>query len=161
MKIFVSVGTVYPMDRLVSTAEEYMALQPNPHSCIAQIGASKLAPKNLQAQASFSNEDFRHQFLVADVILSHAGIGNLVLAEEMNKPIIVMCRQAELGEHVDNHQIETMDGFKGRHFIYLIKDRLELPAALEWAEMWKPKKEKIKDRTQLVDSIKQFLDKVI
>jgi UDP-N-acetylglucosamine transferase subunit ALG13 len=50
---------------------------------------------------------FAEAFAKADVIVSHAGMGTILSATEIGKPIVLMPRRADMGEHRNNHQLDT------------------------------------------------------
>jgi UDP-N-acetylglucosamine transferase subunit ALG13 len=43
----------------------------------------------------------------ATAIVAHAGIGSVLAALELGKPILVLPRRASLGEHRNDHQMAT------------------------------------------------------
>jgi UDP-N-acetylglucosamine transferase subunit ALG13 len=51
--------------------------------------------------------EFRHLVEKADIVVAHAGIGTLIGALEMGKPLIVMPRSTSLRETRNDHQYAT------------------------------------------------------
>jgi hypothetical protein len=50
----------------------------------------------------------------ADIVISHAGVGSIHTALRYGHSPLVFARQARLGEHVNDHQIELVEAFADR-----------------------------------------------
>lgn len=105
--IFVTVGGQLPFDRLVHTVDRW-AMEQGHQDVFAQIGASENPPQHIRWQRFVSPSEFRVMARDADVIIAHAGMGSILTAIELEKPIIVMPRRAHLGEHRSDHQWATV-----------------------------------------------------
>lgn len=135
MKIFVSVGTRFPMDRLVADVDDYLVQHPG-DSGVGQVGDSSYQPERLTTKSWFTLEEFREQVRAADVFVSHAGIGNLILASELQRPLVIVPRRAELGEHINDHQISTASAFANRPAICVVDEGSSVDTAIDWARDW-------------------------
>jgi len=51
-------------------------------------------------------DEFAHQIKTARLLILHAGAGSVIHALETGKYPLVMPRRADLGEHINDHQIE-------------------------------------------------------
>lgn len=100
-----------------------------------QIGNSTYTPQSVIWTRFSSPELFREKCEAADLIISHAGIGNILLAIELQKPIIVLPRQAELNEHRNDHQMATVKRLKEKAGIGVIYDAAELDQAIQCARV--------------------------
>ncbi len=158
MKIFLPVGSRFPMDRLVSLVDEYIG-EHSDISCIAQIGDSQYLMKNGEAYHRLEQQQFTEYAKNSDVIISHAGVGNIALAAKLSKPVIVMARQGALQEHINDHQISTLKGLQHKEFIYAIEDRDSLKSALQWASQWilSEDKQSVAANVELVNYIKHYM----
>lgn len=103
--IFVTVGEQLPFDRLIRTVDEWATVSDK--EVIAQIGSTHLKPKNITYKNHFEISEFNKIFLSAELVIAHAGMGTILTALELRKPVIVMPRQAALGEHRNDHQFAT------------------------------------------------------
>lgn len=56
-----------------------------------------------------SQEQMRQWARTARLIICHAGVGNVQLANSLNLMPVVFPRYSDLGEHIDDHQIELTD----------------------------------------------------
>lgn len=156
MKLFVSTGSLLPMDRLLKAVDAFLEKNVD-YSCIAQFGDSNLKSSRMKTQEIFEEKEFRQHFQTADVIISHAGMGNILMSVEYAKPIIVMPRRAELNENINNHQADTVKGLQDKHFVRCINESDELEDAILWAKSWKPAGIPHTDMNALISSIKEFI----
>ncbi len=131
--ILVTVGTQLPFDRLVKAMDQWAAAHPQ-EMVEAQIGTASYIPQNMVWHGQLTMQEFRLRYEAASLIVSHAGIGNILLALEMRKPIIVMPRRAVFGEHRNDHQIATVKWFKDKAGILVVEDEAELDAVLASAD---------------------------
>jgi UDP-N-acetylglucosamine transferase subunit ALG13 len=111
--IFVTVGGQLPFDRLVHAVDRW-AVQHTRADVFAQIGHSSRPPAHIQWNCFLSPDEFEAKALEAEVIVAHAGMGSILTAFELGKPIIVMPRRAYLGEHRNDHQWATVKNL-GHH----------------------------------------------
>ena len=110
--IFLTVGTVYPFDRLVSTIDELVGKNVITEEVFAQIGDNGYQPKNFAATSALDRGKFDDYFSRADAIISHAGMGNIIMATRLQKPLLVMPRMKRFREHVNDHQVTTARRFE-------------------------------------------------
>lgn len=122
--IFVTVGEQLPFDRLVRTVDEWAA--ESGKQVFAQIGKSELKPSHIEFKKFLDPDEFRDKALSAEVIVAHAGMGTIISAIEMDKPIIIMPRKSSLGEHRNDHQIATAKRFLALNYVSVAFDEAEL-----------------------------------
>lgn len=105
MKIFVTVGTQLPFDRLVQTVDSWAADQAA--DVFAQIGDAGYLPEHMDWLNFVDSDRAKTELRSADLVVSHAGMGSILTRCETGLPIIVMPRRAALGEHRNEHQLAT------------------------------------------------------
>jgi len=127
--IFVTVGEQLPFDRLIRTVDVWAGTSKK--EIFAQIGRSNYTPKHISYKAFLTPEEFKEKFMAAELIVAHAGMGTIISALELNKPILVMPRQAALGEHRNEHQFATAKRFLELNYISVAFDEVKLKAKLE------------------------------
>lgn len=76
-------------------------------------------------------KEFAIRLKSSDCTFAHAGMGSILLALENAKPIIVMPRDPDLGEHQNRHQIATAERFKQIEQIQVAMNEQELPVLLD------------------------------
>ena len=126
--IFVAVGTQFPFDRLIRCVDQWAA--EHDIEAVAQIATGEYLPQHARYERFMTTEMFNQTLQAASLIISHAGMGNIITAIENNKPIIVMNRQYELGEHRNNHQADGLAWMSKLPGVYTAKTCDELNALL-------------------------------
>jgi UDP-N-acetylglucosamine transferase subunit ALG13 len=106
VKIFVTVGTQLPFDRLISTVDGWAARNPQA-DVFAQIGPTSFRPAHIQWVPFLNADECQKKVEQANIIVAHAGMGSIITALEIGKRIIVMPRRAVHNEHRNDHQIAT------------------------------------------------------
>ena len=105
-RIFVTVGTDQHFDRMVKIIDKWAAN--NPHKEIfAQIGDTNYQPPHIKHSKFLAPQEFVEQIKSASLIIGHAGMGTILTALKHQKPILVMPKLANLGEHRNEHQTAT------------------------------------------------------
>lgn len=127
--IFVTVGTQLAFDRLVDGVDGWVANHPDVKA-FAQIGPALGRPRYLESAELLSPDLIASYFERAKVIVAHAGMGSILTALQFKKPIIVMPRRADLGEHRNDHQMATAKWLGGRCGIYVAQGVEELQTLL-------------------------------
>ncbi|MBJ6610048.1 MAG: glycosyl transferase family 28 [Candidatus Thiothrix moscowensis] len=127
--IFVAVGTQFPFDRLIRSVDEWVGQ--HQMAGIAQIAGGEYLPQHLRWERFMTTDTFNQHLQAASLIISHAGMGNIITALENRKPIIVMNRQHALGEHRNDHQLDGLAWMGKLPGVYTATSQDELYALLE------------------------------
>jgi UDP-N-acetylglucosamine transferase subunit ALG13 len=128
--ILVSVGSQTPFDRLVKAIDEWAGSRGR-RDVFAQIGESSLQPSNVTWKKFIPPDEFREKVRTAGVIVAHAGMGSIITALELGKPILVMPRRAALNETRNDHQVATAQRFEAQGRIAVAYDEHELLERLD------------------------------
>ena len=128
--IFVTVGTQLTFDRLIGAVDEWAGRAPG-REVFAQIGPSELRPRHIEHARFISPAECRERMQSASAVVAHAGMGTILTALEMGKPVLVMPRRATLGEHRNDHQLATAHRFAALGTVKVAFDELELPQRLD------------------------------
>lgn len=131
--IFLTLGTQLPFDRLVRALDGWCATRARDDvfGQIADPGPDGYRPQHFDWVAHLAPEAYRARFAAADLIVAHAGMGSIITAMELGKPIVLMPRRADLGEHRNDHQMATAKRFAERPGIRVVQDDCALIEALE------------------------------
>src|SRR5690606_21176889 len=73
----------------------------------AQIGPTDWRPAHIKFAPFLDPPEFRKRVTEARAIVAHAGMGSIITALELGKPIVVMPRRGDLRETRNDHQIAT------------------------------------------------------
>ncbi len=127
--ILVTVGTQGPFDRLVRTVDAWAQENPG-HEIFAQIGPSEYQPQAMEFSEGLDPVRFEALLRDADIIIAHAGMGTILKALELGKPVLIMPRRASLGEQRNEHQLATADRFRKMGVVQVAQDESELTQKL-------------------------------
>jgi UDP-N-acetylglucosamine transferase subunit ALG13 len=86
---------------------------------------------NITQHRTLKPAAFEATFRAATVVISHAGIGTILSAQQFGKPLILLPRRHDLGEHRNDHQLATaraLDGTPGLHVAWDLTDLARLVA---------------------------------
>ncbi len=128
--IFATVGTQLPFDRLLFALDEWAG-----RNCdmfvYAQIGISKSVFPNLNCTPFLTSDVMRQNMESATCIVGHAGMGTILTAAELGKPLVIMPRKASFGEHRNDHQLATATEMRHMPHVMVAEDGQELRRALD------------------------------
>lgn len=103
--IFVTVGTQLPFDRLVEAVDTWPGLLPG--GAFGQVGPGGRPARNFETVPFLAPDRFLALLDEAELVVAHAGMGSIITALTLGKPIVVMPRRHLLGEHRNDHQVAT------------------------------------------------------
>jgi UDP-N-acetylglucosamine transferase subunit ALG13 len=128
--IFVTVGAQMPFDRLVKAVDDWAADRGR-RDVFAQIGPTPWRPSHIQWKPFLTPAEFREKVLAATVVVAHAGMGSIITALEVGKPILVMPRSGALMETRNDHQLATARQFLAQGRTAVAFDERELVEKLD------------------------------
>ncbi len=155
--IVLTVGEQEPFDRLVGSADVWAGVRGR-RDIFAQVGATQRPPLNMEWVDHLDPPDHRRLLFEADVIVSHAGMGTILTALELGKPILVMPRRSDLKETRSDHQIDTARAFAeaGRVAVAWTEDEL-LEALDRLDRIPAPKRIASHASLQLLAAVRRFI----
>ena len=153
--IFVTIGTQAPFDRFIKIIDEIAPqLQ---EEVVAQVNQLGFEVAHIKTIDFLAPDKFNELFCKARLIVSHAGMGTILSALQLHKPIIIFPRIAALGEHRNEHQLATAEKFKEMGTVYVAMNEIELKRLLLNKHL-KPLAEIGDYASQsLIDSIEKFI----
>jgi UDP-N-acetylglucosamine transferase subunit ALG13 len=156
--IFVTVGGQLPFDRLVHTVDRW-AMDQQRADVFSQIGTSTNPPNHIQWERFLSPPDFQTKAREAEVIIAHAGMGSILTALELGKPIVIMPRRAHLGEHRNDHQCATVKRLGKDIGVVVAADESELLEQLgRLNELQSPTERRSQEYTRLLDFLRHAIE---
>jgi UDP-N-acetylglucosamine transferase subunit ALG13 len=105
------------MDRIAPTLDEPV---------FAQIGHEGYRPRNMEWAETVTPRLFEETCRTASRIVSHAGIGTILTARRLGKPLIVFPRRVEFGEHRNDHQVATIRHLNSLPGVHVAEDEAML-----------------------------------
>lgn len=79
---------------------------------VIQDGPDPYPARNCRTIGLVAYERLMEFYRDATLVVSHTSSGPLIYAKKFRKPIITLPRRPELGEAVDDHQVETAEALK-------------------------------------------------
>lgn len=154
--ILLTIGTQLPFDRLVKALDD---LAPTlSEEIFGQIGAASYQPVHMRWAAELRPDQFEEKFRAASVIVSHAGIGTILTAQKLHKPLVIVPRQAKYGEHRNDHQLATANQVRDKPGVYVANDVDELPQLLSRGDLEAARDDaEMAGRLSFVNNIRSFL----
>jgi UDP-N-acetylglucosamine transferase subunit ALG13 len=155
--IFVAVGTQGSFDRMIRPIDAW-AIENNRDDVFAQIGRGAWRPTRVKWVESLDAAEFRACVERAELVIAHAGMGTILTALELGKPVLVMPRRAALGEQRNDHQVATARKLLELGLVEVANDENELEACLQTVGQRKganPKRAGERDR--LLETLRRFL----
>lgn len=130
--IFGTVGThEQPFDRLVRTIDELKEKNVIQEEVILQTGFCTYEPRHCRWQRMFSYEDMVKNMKAARIVITHGGPSSFLMSLQMGKIPIVVPRQKQFGEHVNDHQADFVKAVAERQGnIIVVEDLTGLQEAL-------------------------------
>jgi UDP-N-acetylglucosamine transferase subunit ALG13 len=157
--IFVTVGAQMPFERLIKTVDTWA--KNKTESVFAQIGLSKYKPLNIEWVNFLSTDDLRFRMKNARFIISHAGMGTIMTAIEIEKYILVMPRRIKYQETRTDHQFEALPWIKKLSYVQVAADENELLEKLYNIHKlkWVKRVHSEDSYRSLINTIKVFIEK--
>ncbi|MFK7751192.1 MAG: glycosyltransferase [Sedimentitalea sp.] len=134
--IFLTVGTHEPFDRLVQAMDNWCGTVSDHPDVFGQITTpteTAYRPKNFEWTDRLTPTEFSKRFSQAALIVSHAGMGTIISALQVGKPVVVMPRRGHLGETRNDHQFATANQLANRAGICVAEDETQLATCINQA----------------------------
>jgi UDP-N-acetylglucosamine transferase subunit ALG13 len=131
--IFVTVGSALPFDRLIEAMDGWTGRNADVE-VFAQIGDGKFLPVNMTYKRMITPGEFRAVTERASIIVAHAGMGSVITAAELGKPIVLLPRRAAAKEHTTDHQLHTAGWLRTRPGIFVADSNDEHESQIAAAE---------------------------
>jgi exopolysaccharide biosynthesis glucuronosyltransferase PssE len=125
--IVVTTGTnETPFDRLVAAA----GMLAGDERVVVQHGSSRLRPAGVELVDFLAFDELAALVEAARVVVTHAGVGSVMLALRRGSSPIMMPRRAMFGEAVDDHQATFARRIARTGAVRLVEDAAALVAAV-------------------------------
>lgn len=133
--IFVTVGThEQAFDRLVRTVDDLVANRVIDDDVYVQTGYSTYKPTHCKHSQWVAFQEMSQYMTQADIVITHGGPSSFIEAMAAGKVPVVVPRQSQFNEHVNDHQVEFVRAVAERQGgIIPVYDISELAGAIERA----------------------------
>lgn len=137
--IFFTVGTErFAFDRLIQMADVVQEALKR-EEVFVQLGESRVVPKQCAWSRFLSYDELVRKLKEARIVVTHAGVGILLLCTRFEKVPIALPREKHFREHVDDHQVELAKKMAHLGYLLLAKEAREiLPLIQRYDERERP-----------------------
>lgn len=159
MMIFCSVGTQQGFTRLTGYLSKWSISNPE-YEIVAQVYDDDQKLPFSVVKNFIHEPEFSRYFDQASVIVSHAGMGNIIRSLELGKPIVIVPRESQKNEHVNDHQLDTVEGMSDLPMVYSACNYQDFDLSLKLAIKnmnLNLLSKKNSEKEKLIYSIKDFL----
>ena len=139
--ILVLLGTQHnEFTRLLQEIDECIKSKKIDEEVIVQAGFTKYESKKMRIFDMIPKLDLDEFVERADLVITHGGVGSIIMALNKNKKVIAVPRLHEYGEHVNDHQRQIIKVFSEKGYLIGIQNVEDMPEALKDIKTFVPKK---------------------
>ena len=95
----------------------------------------------------------------AEFIITHGGVGSILMAIKKNKKVIAVPRLSEFNEHVNDHQRQIVEIFNDKGYIIGVQNIEDLSEAIKQIDEFIPAPYS-GDNSKMLSIIESFIDKL-
>lgn len=156
--ILVLLGTQdKPFTRLLKELDKLIEEKIITDKVIVQAGLTKYESKNMEIFDLKPVDELMKLQSMADIIITHGGVGSILSAVKMKKKVIAVPRLQEYGEHTNNHQIQIVNEFFKTGYILKADNPCDLKEIMKNLGAFKLKEYKSNNKN-FVKLIEDFID---
>ena len=126
---------------------------------IVQNGYTKYETQNMKLIDFVSKEELEKLQENADLIITHGGVGSIIMSVKKGKKVIAIPRLHKYSEHVNDHQKEIVELFNKKGYIIGINEVEELKSAFLKIEEFNPIPYK-ENNEKMLKIIEEFIKKI-
>lgn len=139
--ILVLLGTQHnEFTRLLQEIDECIKNKIIDEEVIVQAGFTKYESKKMRIFDMIPKLDLDEFVERADLVITHGGVGSIIMALNKNKKVIAVPRLHEYGEHVNDHQRQIIKVFSEKGYLIGLQNVEDMPEALKDIKTFVPKK---------------------
>ncbi len=112
--IFVTLGTQDKQFKRLLDAVDKLETD---EKIIAQIGSTDFSSAKMEIYKYMTIDEFTKYMNEARVVITHAGVGTIIMGLKLHKKMIVAARRKEFKEHVNDHQMQILENFAEEGYI--------------------------------------------
>ena len=124
---------------------------------IVQAGFTKYKSKNMEIFDYISSTELEKLVKECDILITHGGVGSILMGLNNNKKVIAAARLSKYGEHTNDHQIQIIKEFKNRGYIIELDDFNKLSDIIKNIKSFKPTKYK-SNNDNFVNNIEKYIE---
>lgn len=117
LQVFMTVGSQMPFDRMTAAVADWARRQGPGLTVIAQVGQTRLRAPDLMPlrwAQTLPPRDYADTCRGSDLMVAHAGMGSVLTALELARPLLVLPRRGRHQETRNDHQVDTALHLRGQ-----------------------------------------------
>ena len=123
-----------------------------------QAGGTKFESKDMRIFDLIPYEDLEELIDKADIVITHGGVGSIIMCLKKKKKVIAVPRLSKYGEHVNDHQLQIVDNFDKEGYIKGVVNLELLGKVLqEMKENFVPK-EFVSNTDNIIKIVEDFIE---
>ena len=155
--ILVLLGTQHnEFTRLLQEIDECIKSKKIDEEVIVQAGFTKYESKKMRIFDMIPKLDLDEFVERADLVITHGGVGSIIMALNKNKKVIAVPRLHEYGEHVNDHQRQIIKVFSEKGYLIGLQNVEDMPEALKDIKTFVPKKYE-NNNNEILNYIENFI----
>lgn len=128
---------------------------------VVQAGYTKFEPSTKKQKIEIFNtvpkEDLDKLIEKANIVISHGGVGSMITANQKGKKVIAVPRYKMYHEHVNDHQLKTIEIFGKRSYVMPTKNVQDIEQALKDVKDFIPVVYEKDERSKVIQIIEDFI----
>lgn len=143
--------------RLLEEIERFIKSGIIKEEVVVQAGYTQYTSEKMKILGLISKEELENLQNKADFIITHGGVGSILLSITKNKKVIAVPRLHQYNEHVNDHQKEIVELFNQKGYIIGVEGVEELEQAIRQIEDFQPKKYQ-QNHDKMLKIIEDFIE---
>lgn len=137
--ILVTLGTQdKDFSRLLKEIDKQIEEKNIKEKVIVQAGYTKYDSSNMELFDLISPEELETLVKKCSILITHGGVGSILLGLKYEKPIIAAARLKKYGEHTNDHQKQIIKEFEKNGYLLALKNFNNFDQLLIKAKKFKP-----------------------
>lgn len=129
--IFLTIGTQEPFDRLVRAVDDWCGTRGRADVFGQITERAGYRPRHFPYVGHLPPPDFNDRCRQARFLIAHAGMGSIITALTLGKPIVIMPRRSDFGEQRNDHQLATAGRLGTKPGIHVARSESDVPKMLD------------------------------
>jgi UDP-N-acetylglucosamine transferase subunit ALG13 len=156
--VITGMSTTKSFDRLIIEMDKIARSGKIPDDVLIQTGCSKYNAKYAKSIDFLDTTQLEEEMKKCRVVVSHAGVGTIMDARRLGKPIIVLPRDQKFQEHVDDHQMKTALSLEVEEGIFIAWKESDLIGMILKALSYKWQEKQSEEKDKLIGYLRSLID---
>lgn len=158
--ILVLLGTQHnEFTRLLKEVENAITKGIIKEEVVVQAGFTKFKTDKMKVFDMIPKEELNNLIDKANLIITHGGVGSIIIALKKGKKVIAVPRLSRFSEHVNDHQKQIVEVFNEKKYLIGVQDVEDLSKAIEKSKTFIPEKYE-SDNKKMLDIIENFIENI-